>query len=109
LAELKNGDYPHKEKAVREAESISVLPPTAEVRSIARIYIENLLMPQKFEGDVFHLAYASLYKMDFLLTWNCNHLANANKKLHIRIINTNLGLTVPEITTPLELVEEDNT
>ena len=82
---------------------------TAEVRSIARIYIENLLMPRKFEGDVFHLAYASLYKMDFLLTWNCNHLANANKKLHIRIINTNLGLTVPEITTPLELVEEDNT
>jgi len=46
------------------------------------------------------------YKIDFLLTWNCNHLANANKKQHIRVINTKLGLSTPEIITPLELFEE---
>ncbi len=63
-------------------------------------------MPLKLEGDAFHLAYASVYKIDFLLTWNCNHLANANKKQHIRVINTKLGLSTPEIITPLELFEE---
>jgi len=57
-------------------------------------------------GDSLHLAYASLYKIDFLLTWNCNHLANANKKQHIRVINTRLGLFVPEIATPMELFTE---
>lgn len=58
------------------------------------------------KGDAIHLAYASFYKIDFLLTWNCNHLANANKRQHIRRINTGLNLSVPEIVTPLELFKK---
>jgi hypothetical protein len=65
-------------------------------------------MPREHGGDALHLAYASHYKIDFLMTWNCHHLANANKKEHIRIINGRLGLYVPEITTPLELIKEDH-
>jgi hypothetical protein len=40
-------------------------------------------------------------------TWNCNHLANANKRKHIRVINGRLGLSTPEIITPLELFKEE--
>ena len=58
------------------------------------------------QGDAMHLSIASYYKIDYLLTWNCNHLANANKKQHIRILNTKLNLSVPEIITPLELFIE---
>jgi hypothetical protein len=61
----------------------------------------------KKTGDAVHLAYASYYKMDFLLTWNCSHLANANKKDHIRRINAMLNLPTPEIITPLELFQEE--
>ena len=64
-------------------------------------------MPKDFLGDAIHLSYASSYKIDFLLTWNCRHLANANKRQHIRVINTKLGLFIPEIITPLELFLED--
>nr|VFK78472.1 MAG: hypothetical protein BECKSD772D_GA0070982_101546 [Candidatus Kentron sp. SD] len=39
----------------------------------------------------------------YLLTWNCNHLANVNKRRHIRIINDRLDLSTPGIITPLEL------
>ncbi len=60
------------------------------------------------EGDAIHLAYASYYKIDFLITWNCKHLANANKKPHIKKINNNLGIFTPEIITPLELFMEDD-
>ncbi len=95
-----------KTEAIKEASKIEVLPHIQEINEVAEVYIKNLLMPQKLEGDVFHLSYASIYKIDFLLTWNCNHLANANKKQHIRIINTKLGLPVPEIITPLELFKE---
>jgi hypothetical protein len=63
-------------------------------------------MPRVLKGDALHLAYASFYKIDFLLTWNCNHLANANKRKHIRVINTRLNLAIPEIITPLELFSE---
>ena len=63
-------------------------------------------MPDDILGDAVHLAYASYYKIDYLLTWNCNHLANANKKQHIKIINTKLDLFTPELITPLELFTE---
>ncbi len=42
-------------------------------------------------------------QLDFLVTWNCRHLANANKFGHIRRVNTMLGLFVPALVTPLEL------
>jgi hypothetical protein len=70
------------------------------------VYLNNYLMPQTLTGDALHLAYATYYRMDFLLTWNCNHLANANKKQHIRIINARMNLLTPEIVTPLELFTE---
>ena len=53
-----------------------------------------------------HLALASYHKFDYLLTWNCEHLANANKAGHIRWINTVLGLYVPMLITPLQLMGE---
>jgi len=64
-------------------------------------------MPQQRLGDALHLALASYYKCDFLLTWNCVHIANANKSLHIKIINERLGLFTPTIVTPMELTRED--
>lgn len=107
LAELKEGNYPNKEKAIRLAEQVEVLQRTTEVEEVAEIYMKNSLMPNDLRGDAIHLAYASVYKIDFLLTWNCKHLANANKKTHIRKINTKLGLFIPEIITPLELFKEE--
>ena len=63
-------------------------------------------MPRHDIRDAFHLAFASHYKLDFLLTWNCKHLANARKQLHIRAVNGGLGLSTPFIT-PLELVSSE--
>ena len=78
---------------------------TYEFEASREIADQNL-MPQTQTGDAVHLAYASYYKMDFLLTWNCSHLANANKKDHIRRINAMMNLPTPEIITPLELFRE---
>ena len=64
-------------------------------------------MPADPFGDALHLAIASYHRCDFLVTWNCRHLANANKFGHIRRVNGILGLFVPSLVTPLELVGED--
>ncbi len=106
LTELQRGNYPQKEQVTRLVETIEVLPRINEIEQIAEIYVDNFVMPKSVGGDAVHLAYASVYKIDFLLTWNCNHLANANKKRHIQQVNTKQGLFVPEIITPLELFEE---
>ncbi|REJ89236.1 MAG: hypothetical protein DWQ34_15680 [Planctomycetota bacterium] len=83
-----------------------ILEITAEVRQIAKTYIERLLMPQDAGGDALHLALASYYGVDVLLTWNCRHLANPNKFGHIESLNTELGLSVPLLTTPLNYLSE---
>lgn len=106
IAELNRGNYPQKKNIINFVSSIKQLKPNDEIDQIAEYYIENTLMPKDVRGDAVHLAYASYYKIDFLLTWNCNHLANANKKQHIRILNARLNLFIPEITTPLELFTE---
>ncbi len=79
-----------------------------EIIEIVEVYIAHKVMPQNPAGDALHLAIASFHKCDFLLTWNCNHLANANKTAHIRRINTLLNLPIPQIVTPLELLGDDD-
>ena len=65
-------------------------------------------MPRDLSGDALHLALASYHKCDYLLTWICKHLANPNKFQHIRVVNTVLGLYVPVITTPNQLIGDPN-
>ena len=93
--------------AVDLLRGISRLTESKDVAHIARTYIKNRLMPAEAGGDAFHLAMASFHELDFLLTWNCRHLANANKMEHLRVLNDRLGLPMPVVTTPLNLKSED--
>lgn len=61
------------------------------------------IIPQSASPDAFHIAIASFYKLDFLITWNCKHLAEGHRRKQIKLFNTSAGLYVPEIVTPLEL------
>lgn len=106
LDELNEGDYPNKDNILSLLSNIPILPIEPEISEIVQAYIIHKLMPKDILGDALHLALASYHKCDFLLTWNCKHLANANKFFHIRRINTLLGLYIPLIVTPLELIGE---
>ena len=87
---------------------LEMLEINADVLEIARIYIDRLLMPDDADGDALHLAIASYYNMEVLLTWNCKHLANPNKFGHIDKVNGELGISVPLVTTPLNYLSEDD-
>jgi hypothetical protein len=85
-------------------EPLPLLEYTREVAEVVRVYLENRLMPRDALGDADHLALASFHKCDMLVTWNCRHLANANKFGHIHRVNALLGLATPALVTPLELL-----
>ncbi len=104
LDELNNGNYPNKDNILSLVDDLSLIPVEPPIVEIVQTYIQHNVMPQDPVGDALHLAIASYHKCDFLLTWNCKHLANANKFNHIRRINTMLGLYVPILATPLELL-----
>ena len=104
LEELQEGSYPNKKEILSMIRKIPLVSVEPEVAEIVETYIKHKAMPQNPAGDALHLALASFHKCDFLLTWNCNHLANANKFTHIRSLNVMLGLFVPTLVTPLELL-----
>lgn len=86
--------------------NVALVPGPAGIDEIVEHYIRHRLVPSDVLGDAYHLAFASMHQIDFLLTWNCRHLANANKIRHIEVINRRLGLAVPIITTPELMMPE---
>ncbi|MBI2926524.1 MAG: type II toxin-antitoxin system VapC family toxin [Verrucomicrobia bacterium] len=104
LEELNRGKLQHRRKAWKLARRLRPLRVSDDITRIVLAYVEHQVMPRDPFGDAFHLAFASSYKCDFLVTWNCEHLANANKFGHVRQVNTLLGLHVPVLVTPLELL-----
>jgi hypothetical protein len=107
LDELADGAYASRTDAESLLADVPVLEITHTLVDIVETYIRNRLMPADTKGDALHLAIASYHRCDFLATWNCQHLANANKFGHIRRVNSRLGLFVPTLVTPLELLGED--
>jgi transposase-like protein len=109
IAELQRGTLEElKKQRIELISQLKLLEITNEVLEIARIYVDRLVMPRDGAGDALHLAIASFYSMDVLLTWNCKHLANPNKFGHIDQVNNDLGLTTPLLTTPLNYLSEDS-
>lgn len=106
LEELSAGKHPHREDCLRMMSDLPLVALEPAVAETVLAYIAHKLMPRDPGGDALHLALASHYRCDFLLTWNCRHLANANKFDHVRRINGILGLFVPALVTPLELLGE---
>lgn len=107
--ELNAGDFPHKSDMIALASRFPLLDINDSVIEAVEAYIANHVMPNDPGGDAFHLAAASFHRCDFLVTWNCRHIANANKFGHIRRVNGILGLGNPLLVTPLELLNEETT
>ena len=105
--ELEHGEYPSRDDCLKLVERLDLLEITPAVLDVVDTYISRHVMPADPAGDALHLALASVHRCDFLVTWNCRHLPNANKFGHIRRVNTLLGLYVPSLVTPLQLLGDD--
>jgi hypothetical protein len=75
-------------------QDLSLIDIEPEIAEIVKFYIQNQVMPNDPLGDALHLAIASYHKCDFLLTWNCRHLANANKFGHKWVCKINYTVAI---------------
>lgn len=69
--------------------------------------LRELRLPERALRDAAHLAFACTYAVDYLLTWNCAHIANAEVRRQLARVNDRLGLVTPVICTPEELLGEE--
>jgi len=77
-----------------------------EALELAESFLNNKALPRKAADDALHIALAAVYGIDYLLTWNCKHMANAEIQKKLARIGFEQGYEVPVICTPYELMGE---
>jgi len=88
-------------KAIRDLPLLEITP---EVEQLAAAILASGSIPQRAVTDAAHIAVASVHGMDFLLTWNCAHIANAAIIRTVADICRQCGHDCPVICTPEELL-----
>lgn len=78
---------------------------TEEVESLAAKLIADVPLPPKAQADALHIAVAAVNKMNYLLTWNCTHIANATLRSRIEAVCRSQGYEPPVVCTPQEMLE----
>jgi hypothetical protein len=106
--EARRGDSAVAARRLAMLSDIEMLSPSPEIEVLGKRLKEELSIPDDKESDAFHLSFAVCHRVDFLLTWNCAHLANPTvERLLTDFVRAN-DLWLPVICTPEEMNEEGN-
>jgi predicted nucleic acid-binding protein len=105
IEEASRGDQDAAQRRMAAITGFAVLEVNEEVRELAQKYFQAINLPDKAKLDAFHLATAVWYGMDYLLSWNCKHIASGRVRKILVEINDGLGIRTPVICTPEELME----
>ncbi|MBL8192437.1 MAG: type II toxin-antitoxin system VapC family toxin [Blastocatellia bacterium] len=106
VRELERLTEPHRSAYLNLIKSLPQLDIPDEAAILADGYISRGIFHRKYIADALHVALASVYKIDFFVTWNFGHIANIHRKARIKLFNTAAGFFVPEIVTPEFLILE---
>lgn len=115
--ELVTSQYVHDEAgagdptlAAERLESLAgipLLPLDPPIAVIAHEIVSAAILPPKAAVDALHIAIVAHHKVEYLLTWNCTHIANAKILPRIHKVLDRLGYPIPIICTPEEMVEDE--
>ena len=105
LSEIRSGDPAFVERRLQFVQDLPILQATEEVFRLLDHYSEALGLSGRARADIPHLAYAVAHGLDFLVTWNCAHIANAMVIRRLHQVNQRLGVATPVIVTPEEFAE----
>lgn len=89
-------------------EGIRLLDVTADVDLLAESLLANVPLPAKARIDAFHISVAAVNGVQYLLTWNCRHIANPSLRSQIERVCRARNCEPPIICTPDEFLEGNN-
>ena len=106
LAEISEGEAAMAQQRLEVMDGIKTLRVTEDTEALTRRILESGLLPLAADRDAAHIALATIYEMDILLSWNCRHIANASIQARLRRLAGQMGLTLPVLCTPDEMTGE---
>lgn len=101
--ELADGKYPGQEKALAEVRRLTYLAFSSAVREMAQKLLEQHVVPAAVPGDAFQLAFATVHRVDYLLSWNRAHLVNAETQAKLARFRASLGSRPPLVVSPVSI------
>jgi predicted nucleic acid-binding protein len=104
LDEATQGDPEMALKRLEILQNLSVLELTEAVQDLGAQFLMRSSLPAKASDDAIHIAAATVHGLDYLLTWNCKHIANAQIQRKLVEICLDFGYNLPTICTPYELM-----
>ncbi len=104
IDEASAGDVEEAKKRTAIIGDSPVLEVTEEAESLAATIMAGGILPPRAVRDAAHVAVAAVNDIDYLLTWNCKHLANAQIMRRISVVCNKDGYNMPLICTPEELM-----
>ncbi len=106
LAEAGLGNPAAAQLRLAAIEGLMELRATDAILVLGRELIGRSALPAKAEIDAYHVAIAAVNGIEYLLTWNCTHIANAHTRPKIESTCRAMGYEPPIICTPQELMED---
>lgn len=106
LREARAGDPQVAAKRDELAAELPLLAITGDVIAMAEALVRQGPLPPKAATDAVHIAVAAVHGVEYLLTWNCKHIANAEMHPRVRAVCEGRGYPMPVICTPAELMGE---
>lgn len=103
LDEASIGDEAAARKRMEALDRIELLEVDEEVIRLVKVIMTTGLIPSKAETDAGHIAVSARHGIDFMITWNCTHIANAEILGRLNYIVSEAGYFLPTICTPDEL------
>ncbi len=104
IDEASLGDPNEIQKRLTIIGELPVLEADEEAESLTQAIVSSGVIPPRAVRDAAHIAIAAFHNIDYLLTWNCRHLANAQVMRRISLVCDRLGRRMPVICTPEELM-----
>jgi hypothetical protein len=106
IDESSAGDEKAVQKRLKIIDELKLLELTKEVDELTKAILKSGVIPPKAVRDAAHIAVATVHEVDYLLTWNCTHIANAHISKRIEKICVLSGFQMPTICTPENLMED---
>ena len=104
IDEIQVGNSEAATRRIEKTLEFEVLEATVEAERLTETIIEGGVIPRKAVRDAAHIAVAAINGIDYLLTWNCKHLANAQIMRKVAVTCNGQGYNMPLICTPEELM-----
>jgi hypothetical protein len=104
VLEASSGDPSAAKKRLSLIENIKLIEINEHVLHLAKEFIRSKVVPERYNEDALHIAAATIHGIDYLMTWNCKHIANAQIQKKLRMTANMVGYELPIICTPEELM-----